>query len=61
MELVEPPLFKAIGYSTDKGSKLKKRPILRMSDLYLTHNPKVKNLINRIFERFIYGRNSKKM
>lgn len=60
MELIEPPLYKLIGYTTERGSKLKKRPILRLSDLYLSHNPKIKRLMNRLFERYIYGRNSNK-
>lgn len=58
MELVEPPLFKVIGYTTERGSKLKKKPIIRMSDIYLSHNPKIKRLMSRIFERYIYGRSS---
>ena len=56
MELVEPPRYKIIGYTTDRGCKLKKRPILRMSDLYLTSNPKIRRLVNRVFDRHIYGR-----
>jgi hypothetical protein len=54
--LIEPPRYKVIGYTTEKGSKLKKRPILRMSDLYLSYNPKVRRLVNRVFDRHIYGR-----
>lgn len=56
MELVEPPRYKIIGYTTDRGCKLKKRPILKMSDLYLTSNPKIRRLVNRVFDRHIYGR-----
>jgi len=57
MQIVEPPRFKIIGYvSTDKSSKIKRKPILRMSDLYLSTNSKVKRIINHVFERQIYGR-----
>lgn len=56
MELIEPPRYKVIGWISERGSKLKKRPILRMSDLYLSHNPKIRRLINRVFDRHIYGR-----
>ena len=47
MELIEPPLFKIIGYTTERGSKLKKKPIIRMSDIYLSHNPKIKRLMSQ--------------
>jgi hypothetical protein len=56
MQLVEPPRFKVIGYVQDKTSRLRRKPIMRMSDLYLTNNPRVRRIINRIFERQIYGR-----
>lgn len=56
MQFIEPPRFKVIGYVNDRGSKLRKKPILRMSDLYLSSSPRVRRLINRIFERQIYGR-----
>ena len=49
MELVEPCKFQVLGYNEDLGAKIKRRPILRMSDMYLTTNPKVKRLINRVF------------
>jgi len=31
-----------------------------MSDLYLSHNPKIRRLINRVFDRHIYGRTETK-
>lgn len=55
MQLVEPPRFEVLGHREDPASKLK-RPILRMSDLYLTNNPKVRRLINRVFDKHIYGK-----
>jgi len=56
MQFVEPPRFKVIGYINDRGSKLRRKPIMRMSDLYLSNNPRIRRLVNRIFERQIYGR-----
>jgi hypothetical protein len=56
MQLYEPPRFKVLGYVQDRTGKLKRRPILRMSDLYLTHSPKIRRLINRVFDRHVYGR-----
>jgi hypothetical protein len=51
MQVYEPPRFKVLGYSTERGpgGKLRRRPILRMSDLYLTHSAKVRRLIGRVF------------
>lgn len=48
--------FKVLGYTRDPQSKIKNKPVLRMSDLYLTTNPKVQRLINRVFDRHIYGK-----
>lgn len=56
MILVEPPRFKILGYANERTGKLKRRPILRMSDLYLTNSPKIRRLINRVFDRHVYGR-----
>jgi hypothetical protein len=60
--MYEPPRFKILGYATDRGpgGKLRKRPILKMSDLYLTNSAKVRRLINRVFERHVYGREGKR-
>jgi hypothetical protein len=57
MEIIEPVRYKVLGYTKDPYSKLKNKPILRMSDLYLSSNPKVRRLINRVFDRHIYGKN----
>ena len=56
MVLIEPKKFEVIGYNYDPNSKIKKKPVLRMSDLYRTTNPKVNKLINRVFDRHIYGK-----
>ncbi|MCB0370500.1 MAG: hypothetical protein KDD45_14015, partial [Bdellovibrionales bacterium] len=45
-----------LGYNVDEEAQIKRRPVLRMSDVYLTTNPKVKRLINRVFDRHIYGK-----
>ena len=55
MELIEPMKFKVLGYTQLPGSKIK-RPVLRMSDMYLTNNSKVRRLIDRVFDRHIYGK-----
>lgn len=56
MQLVEPNRYKVLGYINDPGSKLKNRPVMRMSDLYLPKNARVRRLINKIFEMNIYGK-----
>lgn len=55
MQLIEPERFKILGYREDPVTKFR-RPVLKMSDLYLTSNPKVRRLINRVFDRHIYGK-----
>jgi hypothetical protein len=55
MELVEAPRFKIIGNCPDKASKLRRKPILRMTDLYIAHNPRMRRIINHIFEIEIAG------
>jgi hypothetical protein len=51
-----------LGYVNERGlgGRMKRRPILRMSDLYLTNSAKVRRLINRVFERHVYGREARK-
>ena len=55
MQLYEPPKFKVLGYQKQNNG-LKYLPILKMTDMYNTTNPKVRRLINRVFDRHIYGR-----
>ena len=57
MELVMPEKYQVLGYNQDEGANIKRKPVLRMSDVYLTNNSKVRRLINRVFERHIYGKN----
>jgi len=54
--LIEPAKFEVLGYNQDSGPNGKRRPVMRMSDAYRTCNPKVRRLINRVFDRHIYGR-----
>lgn len=56
MVLVMPKKFQVIGYNIDEGAQVKKKPVLRMSDAYLTTNHKVRRLMNRVFDRHIYGK-----
>lgn len=55
MEIVEPLRFKVLGFKEDPVSRLKK-PILKLSDLYLTSNSRVRKLINRVFDKHVYGK-----
>ena len=45
MVLVMPNKFQVIGYNVDEGARIKRKPVLRMSDAYLTTNHKVFNTI----------------
>jgi hypothetical protein len=56
MVLVEPTKFQVLGYNLDNTAVIKKKPVLRMSDVYLTTNPRVRRLIDRVFDRHIYGK-----
>lgn len=56
LQLIQPERFKVLGYVNDTSGGLKKKPIMRMSDLYLTNNSRVKRLINRVFDSHINGR-----
>jgi hypothetical protein len=56
LQLVEPERFKVLGYASDPGMGFKNKPVMRMSDVYLTNNSKVKRLINRVFDSHINGR-----
>ena len=56
MVAIKPDKFQVIGYNIDEGAKIKRKPILKMSDMYLSTNPKVRRLIDRVFDRHIYGK-----
>jgi len=34
---------------------MRRKPILRLSDMYITYNQRIHKLIDKIFERHIYG------
>ena len=50
------PKFRVLGYRYDPVSKLN-LPILKLSDVYVATNPRVKRLIDKVFELRIYGKN----
>ena len=56
MQLIVPEKYQVLGYNIDEGARIKKRPVLRMSDCYLTTNSKVRRLVDRVFDRHIYGK-----
>ncbi len=56
MQLIEPNRFRVLGYINDPYSKVKNKPILKMSDVYLTSSSKARRIINRVFESHILGK-----
>ena len=56
MELVELPRFKTIGYVKDGFGRGFNKPVFRFGDAYLITNPRVKRILDRVFERSIKGR-----
>jgi hypothetical protein len=56
---VAPKKFRVLGYRYDPVSKTN-LPIFKMSDVYLTTNPRVQRLIDNVFESRIYGKNLSK-
>ena len=54
MIVVKPEKYRVLGYNIESNGV--KRPILKMSDAYMSSHPRAKKLINRVFDRHIYGK-----
>lgn len=54
-----PKKFRILGYRFDPKTKLN-LPIFKLSDVYLTTNPRVRRLINKVFEVNIYGKHEER-